>query len=122
MSKERQAERRARRPDPREQVQFTGGSRGGAKITAIDVDEPQGPPADAWWLWVMADDFQIGSGRYGWWANKPNLKFDGNHAYVCAGEQGEPVVNVIAANVVSIYVAQMKHTENPTPPIQGEQP
>jgi hypothetical protein len=99
-------------------VRYMGGSGSGrsAKITAFDLDDPSEPPADAWWAFVMAEDPQIGSGRYGWWRERPDVNSQGD-GFIVQGEGDEPKVLVTAANMLSLYIAQMRHTGNPVAPI-----
>lgn len=119
--------------------QQRGGRRVPARMTPIETEKTETPPpeepatdkaddngipSDAWWVFVMPSSegapAPIPGGRYGYWALKPKVEQDEfgwtitpvNSDYTVK----EPTLFIERHLTITVYVAQMKHTINPTPP------
>jgi hypothetical protein len=65
---------------------------------------------DRWWIIVVSDRPELGSGRYGVWEDKPqvNISKDGNTA-VISSYNDEADVYVNLRNVLTISVGKIEH-------------
>ena len=69
-------------------------------------------PDNRWWLFLMGNNPELGSGRYGYWANKPSItRYNEIGALQISGDAEEPEVWVFGNAALSAYVAQVHHVQ-----------
>lgn len=95
-------------------------------MTVLDVDsEDPRVKRDGWFAYVMPTQTgveMVGSGRYGYWEERPKVVQDGA-AYRIEGGAEEPILLVTAVNATTAYIAQAQHLEAmplPMPQEPGE--
>jgi hypothetical protein len=68
---------------------------------------------ERWWAIVVSTDPQLGSGRYGVWANKPHVSFqaDSRVAMIQANDE-EPVIYINMDAALSVAIGQVKHFDS----------
>jgi hypothetical protein len=95
-------------------------------MTVLDVDdEDPKVKRDAWFAYVMPTQTgveMVGSGRYGYWEERPKVTqehSDGGVAWRIEGSSEEPILLVTKVNTITAYIAQAKHLEAmPLPQLQ----
>lgn len=96
----------------------------GARMTAIDLDDSNLRP-DAWFAYIMPVQMGVelmGSGRYGYWDERPNVYTDDNCIRV-VGKEDEPIFVAPKGSAISVHVAQARHIEaTPFPVAQPQEP
>ena len=83
-----------------------------AKMTAVDLEDSNIRP-DAWFVYVMPTQVgveMIGSGRYGYWGDKPKVETDDDYIVV-SGDDDEPTFVASKTAIVTVHLAKGKHIE-----------
>jgi hypothetical protein len=115
-------------PTRADQVRMMGGGRGadvgGPKMTVVNQDDENIRP-ESWFVYVMPTQVGVelvGSGRYGYWDERPNVYRDDNCITV-TGKEGEPIFVAPKDSVVTVLVAQGRHiSAMPFPMPQPQEP
>jgi hypothetical protein len=91
-----------------------------AKMTAIDMDDDTVRP-DSWFVYVMPVQMgveMIGSGRYGYWDERPEVKLEDDCIVITDkgtistdGGEDEPIMVIPKASVITVMVATSKHIQ-----------
>jgi hypothetical protein len=96
----------------------------GASMTAIDLDDDNVRP-DAWFVYVMPVQSGvelIGSGRYGYWSEQPDVKLQDDCVVITSKGEDEPIFIAPRASAITVHVAQAKHIEATPFPVAQVQP
>lgn len=82
-------------------------------LVAIDPDDPNLRP-DAWFVYaapVQSGVEMMGTGRYGFWDEKPKLSTD-EHYITVTGNADEPTFVAPRAAMMTVWVAQAVHVSS----------
>lgn len=94
-----------------------------ASMTAIDLEDGNVRP-DSWFVYVMPVQSGVemmGSGRYGYWDERPDVYLDDNCVRVVGKDDDDPIFIAPKASIVSVHVAKARHIEaTPFPVLQTE--
>lgn len=86
-----------------------------AKMQVVDVDEADSTvKREGWFAYIMPTQTgveMVGSGRYGWWEERPKVTHTSGSLRV-EGGANEPILVAPSANVITVYVAQAQHVES----------
>jgi len=95
-----------------------------ATMTTLDLEDSNVRP-DAWFVYVMPIQSGVemmGSGRYGFWDERPDVYLDDNCVRVVGKYDDDPIFVAPKASTVSVHVAKARHIEaTPFPVAKTEQ-